>query len=164
MSGRCTVLVCGDPSRGDDGAAIAAVARLERGDPPATRVRRVGQLEPDDLVNAVAGGGRCVVVDAVRGIEPGRVIVAPLRSIAASDGPQPASSHALPLEIVIGLAEALGADLDRAVFVGIGGRRFELGTGLSPAVNAALDVAAATIDQRIAGRAFVAGREVTSCA
>ena len=149
MIGRCTILVCGDPSRGDDGAAIAAVARLERADPPAACVRRVGQLEPDDLVAAVASGGRCVVVDAVRGVEPGRIIEVPLGRLAAADGPQPASSHALPLEIVIGLAEALGADIDRAVFVGIGGHRFDLGTGLSPAVAAALDAAAEAIDRAI---------------
>jgi len=161
MSGRCTILVCGDPSRGDDGAAIAAVARLEQDRPPATRVRRVGQLEPDDLVAALGAGGWCVVVDAVRGIEPGRVVVVPLRSLAASDGPQPASSHALPIEIVIGLAEALGADLDRALFVGIGGRRFELGTGLSPEVIAGMDAAAGTIDRQIA---HLVRREALPCA
>lgn len=161
MSGRWTILVCGDASRGDDGAAIAAVARMSRGDPPGTRVRRVGQLEPDDLVRAVSGGGRCIVVDAVRGIDPGRIIEVPLQALAAHDGPQPASSHALPLEIVIGLAEALGAEMDHAVFVGIGGRCFELGTGLSPIVERALDAAAAAIDRRIAGGA---ARTVTTCA
>jgi len=161
VSGRWTILVCGDASRGDDGAAIAAVARLERCNPPAIRVRRVGQLEPDDLVSAVAAGGRCLVVDAVRGVEPGRIVEVPLRRLIASDGPQPASSHALPLEIVIGLAEALGADIDRAVFVGIGGRSFELGAGLSPAVIAALDEAAATIEGRIAARKE---SEVAPCA
>jgi hydrogenase maturation protease len=152
VSGRWTVLVCGDASRGDDGAAIAAAARLEHGGFRTTRVRRVGQLEPDDLVSALAAGGRCLVVDAVRGVEPGRIVEVPLRRLTTSDGPQPASSHALPLEIVIGLAEALGADIDRAVFIGIGGRSFELGAGLSPAVVAALDEAAETIDGRIAGR------------
>ena len=161
MSCRWTVLVCGDASRGDDGAGIAAVARMEHGSPPATRVRRVGQLEPDDLVKAVSGGGRCIVVDAVRGIEPGRVIEVPLHALAAHDGPQPASSHALPLEIVIGLAEALGADIDRAVFVGIGGRRFDLGAGLSPSVEHALDAAAAAIDRRIASHPVT---EAPTCA
>jgi hydrogenase maturation protease len=159
VSGRWTVLVCGDPSRGDDGAAIAAVARLERDAPP-VRVRRVGQLEPDDLVKAVSGGGRCIVVDAVRGIDPGRIVEVPLRTLGAVDGPQPASSHALPMEIVIGLAEALGADIDRAVFVGIGGRCFELGAGLSPGVAASLDRAAQAIDRRIAG----VGRAAARCA
>ena len=161
MSGRWTVLVCGDASRGDDGAAIAAVARIEAGSAAATRVRRVGQLEPDDLVKAVTGGGRCIVVDAVRGIDPGRIIEVPLQAICAHDGPQPASSHALPLEIVIGLAEALGADIERAVFVGIGGRCFDLGAGLSPSVERVLDAAAAAIDRRIASRPAT---EVTTCA
>jgi hydrogenase maturation protease len=150
MSVRRTVLVCGDASRGDDGAAIATVARLDRRENPGLRVRRVGQLEPDDLVEALSGGGRCVVVDAVRGIEPGRILAVPLRQLGLADGPQPASSHALPLDVVIGLAEVLGADLDRGAFVGIGGSAFDLGAGLSPAVEAALDGAGDLIERVIA--------------
>jgi hydrogenase maturation protease len=149
MSARCTVLVCGDASRGDDGAGIAAIGRLPVNRRRRAHVRSVGQLEPDDLVEALRTGD-CIVVDAVRGIEPGLVIEVPLRRLAETDGPQPASSHALPLEIVIGLAEALGAEIDHAAFVGIGGRDFELGTGLSAPVEAALDRAAGAIDRRIA--------------
>ena len=151
-----TILVCGDPARGDDGAALAAVRRLAPLGRHGLRVRRVGQLEPDDLVEALADG-TCVVVDAVRGIEPGRVVDRPLREIASRAGPVPASSHALPIETVIGLAEALGADVDRATFVGIGGERFGLGAGLSASVEAGLDEAAEMI-----GRAV--REEISECA
>ena len=148
MTAPCTLLVCGDAARGDDGAAIAAVARLGPSRRIGVRVRLVGQLEPDDLVGALANG-RCVVVDAVRGVEPGAVVEIPLRRLAAPGGPMPASSHALPIPTVIGLAEALGADLDRGRFVGIGGDRFELGAGLSGRIEDRLADAADAIERSI---------------
>jgi hydrogenase maturation protease len=156
VSAPATVLVCGDPARGDDGAGIAAVARMRRADRIGVDIRRVGQLEPDDLVDALAAGD-CVVVDAVRGIEPGTIVEVPLRRLATAGGPQPASSHALPLATVIGLAEALGADVDRATFVGIGGNRFDLGTGLSAPVATGLDACVTAILRHV-------GRDGRSCA
>jgi hydrogenase maturation protease len=148
MTPRCTVLVCGDVARRDDGAAIAAIARLAPFQRSGVRVRVVGQLQPDDLIEALADG-RCVVVDAVRGVQPGRVVEVPLGALSGFDGPQPASSHALPVRAAIGLAEALGADVGRAGFVGIGGSAFDLGFGLSPVVEQTLDRAAAAIDHAI---------------
>jgi hydrogenase maturation protease len=148
MTATCTVLTCGDASRADDGAAIAAIGRLTEDRRQGVRVRLVGQLEPEDVLEALLAG-RCIVVDAVRGVEPGEVIEIPLRSLGATGGPQPASSHAMPIAIVIGLAEALGADLDNGVFVGIGGRSFELGSSLSVPVEAGLGALAAAVDQRI---------------
>lgn len=148
MTGRWTVLVCGDRYRRDDGAAHAALDRLADL-PRSVEVRRVGQLEPDDLVAAVTSGS-CLVVDTVRGVEPGTVIAMPLASLGRG-GPTPASTHALPLVTVIGLAEALGADLRKATFLGIGGQRFGLGQGLSRPVERGLDAFAATIDGAVRG-------------
>jgi hydrogenase maturation protease len=143
-----TILVCGDRARGDDGAAIEAVAHLAPARRYGVRVRVVGQLEPDHLVTALLTG-RCIVVDAVRGVPPGRVVEMPLRRILEPDGPQPASSHALPVGTVVGLAAALGADIDQGWFVGIGGAEFGLGTGLSETVEAAVGSVAAAIDRRL---------------
>ena len=134
---RATVLVCGDRHRKDDGAAQVAADRLADTLLGDVVLRRVGQLGPDDLVAATATG-HCLVIDAVRGIAPGSVVALPLGELEAA-GPASASSHALPLPTVIALAEALGADLARAAFVGIGGETFDLGRGLSPRVEAALD-------------------------
>ena len=144
MSATVTILACGDPSRGDDGAAVAALDRLPNEVAGHVVVRRVGMLEPDDLVAATADGS-CLVLDAVRGVEPGAVVELPVADLAALDAPAPASSHALPLEVVIGLAEALGARLDAATFLGIGGADFDLGRGLSAPVRAALDAYASRI-------------------
>ena len=144
MSTSWTILACGDPSRGDDGAAIAALERLPVEVAARLVVRRVGMLEPDDLVAATRGGS-CVVLDAVRGVEPGSLVELPVADLACLGAPAPASSHALPLEVVIGLAEALGADLDAATFLGIGGSDFDLGRGLSDPVRDALDAYASRI-------------------
>jgi hydrogenase maturation protease len=132
-----TILVCGDRYRGDDAAALLGADRLEQVVPEDVVVRRVGQLGPDQLV-AAAAAGRCLVIDAVRGVEPGTIVVMPLADLRTA-GPASASSHALPLPTVIALADALGADIGRGTFVGIGGEAFELGEGLSPSVEDALD-------------------------
>jgi hydrogenase maturation protease len=136
ITGTWTVLVLGDPMRGDDGAALVAAEHLEARALP-LRIRRIGQLGPDDLVAALAEGP-CLVLDAVRGIPPGSVAELPLARVAHAGAPQPASSHALPAETIVLLAEALGARLDAGIFIGIGGEQFELGDPISPAVQQGL--------------------------
>jgi hydrogenase maturation protease len=134
---RATVLVCGDRHRQDDAAALVAADRLSETLPADVVVKRVGQLGADDLVTATSAG-RCLVIDAVCGIGPGALVSMPLSELAVG-GPASASSHALPIPTAIALAEALGADMARGTFVGIGGAMFGLGEGLSPHVAAALD-------------------------
>jgi hydrogenase maturation protease len=140
---QATVLVCGDRYRGDDGAALAAADRLAEALPADVVMRRVGQLGPDDVV-AATEVGRCLVIDAVRGVAPGTVVVMPLGDLQRA-GPASASSHALPLPTVIALADALGAKIERGTFMGIGGEAFGLGEGLSPRVEASLDAFATAI-------------------
>ena len=58
--------------------------------------------------------------------------------LAAGRGaPAPRSSHALPVSQVLALAATLGR-LPSGTFVGIGGRRFGFGQGLSRSVRAAM--------------------------
>ena len=142
-----TVLVLGDPMRGDDGAALLAAEHLEAGGTRHT-IRRVGMLGPEDLVAALADGP-CLVLDAVRGIAPGETVELPLDRVADAGGPQPASSHALPAGTIVRLAEALGARLESGTFLGIGGERFELGDGISPAVRRGLAGYERAIAQRL---------------
>ena len=138
MTATCTILVCGDPSRGDDGAAIAAISRLPADVALGVTVRTVGRLEADELAAATRHGS-CLVLDAVRGVEPGTIVELPLADLLADDAPTPATSHAVPFALVVGLAEALDADLADATFLGIGGEDFTLGAGLSWRVRAGLD-------------------------
>ena len=144
-----TVLVCGDRHRRDDAAALCAADLLGQVIPDDVVVRRVGQLGADDLV-AASSAGRCVVIDAVRGIAPGTVVSMPLVDLETR-GPASASSHALPLPTVIALADALGADMDGGTFVGIGGEAFDLGEGLTPRVEEALDTFVAAIARTLFG-------------
>jgi hydrogenase maturation protease len=170
VTARWTVLACGDPARGDDALGLVAVELLGREDRHDARVRCVGQLLPDDLVAALAAGP-CVVVDAVRGIGAGDLVEMPLRDLVSGDGPIPASSHALPLPMVVGLAEALGADIDNATFIGIGGGSFALGEGVGFAAWRGARACAAAIERHLhaADETFDADRidvplEVPSCA
>jgi hydrogenase maturation protease len=152
MSDDWTILACGDPARGDDGLADAAVNRLTAASRAHARVRRVRQLEAEDLIDALAAGP-CLIVDAVRGVEPGQVVEFHLRRLlSASSGPVPASSHALPVETAVRLAAALGANVDRGTFIGIGGEAYELGTGLSTDAARGVDPAARAIERWIGKR------------
>ncbi|MEO5941657.1 MAG: hydrogenase maturation protease [Candidatus Limnocylindrales bacterium] len=144
MNTRWTVLVCGDRSRGDDGAAIAAVERLPRRLKAATTIRACSQLEPDQLVAALLSGP-CLILDTVRGVTPGTMVEVPLANMLAGDAPADAATHALPMPIVVGLAASLGAPLGRGAFLGIGGSCLDVGERLSPAVDAGLTAYVAAI-------------------
>lgn len=157
MNPTMTILVCGDRSRGDDGAALVAVDRLSTELAGDVRIDRVGQIAPDDLLAAL-GSGRCLVVDVVRGVAPGQIIELPLRRVADRHAASSASSHALPLQTAIRLAAVLGADLSRGAFLGIGGTRFGLGEALSAPVRDGVDA----LSQAIARR--VLREEIASCA
>ena len=134
------LLVCGNADRGDDGAALSAVATLLPALPSALleclEVRRCGHLRVEDLLD-VPEGEVAVVVDAAVGIAPGHVVTLSIRDIVAgADAPTPRSSHELPVEQVLGLANTLRpGGLPEGTFVGIGGRRFGYGRPLSRSVR-----------------------------
>jgi len=135
---RVAVLVCGEPERGDDAAAFAAVATLPDTVRAIIDVVLCGQLEVEHLLD-VPDGLPCVVVDAAVGIPPGEVVAIPLAMVASRPGSgAPRSSHTLPPDQVISLAAALRGRPPEGVFVGIGGEEFGFGAGLSQAVLAGL--------------------------
>ncbi|MGC8635048.1 MAG: hydrogenase maturation protease [Candidatus Limnocylindrales bacterium] len=137
---RVLVLACGDPTRGDDAAALLAADRLRAGPSgrtvAAVEIRPVGQLEPDDLAD-LGPAARVVVIDTVRGIPAGTIVRRSLSELPKG-GPSPRSSHLLPLRDVLALVEVLRGSLPEGAFVGLGGETFELGAGLSAPVRAAL--------------------------
>jgi hydrogenase maturation protease len=134
------LLVCGNADRGDDGAALSAMATLLPTLPSALlerlEVRRCGHLRVEDLLD-VPPGEIAVVVDAAVGIPPGHVVTLPIRSIIGDPlAATPRSSHELPIEQVLGLANELRpGGLPDGTFVGIGGRRFGYGRPLSRSVR-----------------------------
>jgi hydrogenase maturation protease len=142
-----TLLVCGEPMRGDDALALAVLDAL----PPTARamadVRHVRQLMPDDLHPHASP---VIVLDAVAGPAPGTLVDLPLDRLAAASAGgdfNPASSHALPLPITLGIVERLAGGLPVGRFVGIGGADYTLGAGLSPAVRDAIAPCAARLSE-----------------
>lgn len=134
------LLVCGNADRGDDGAALSAVATLLPALPAAMlerlEVRRCGHLRPEDLLD-VRAGEVCILVDAAMGIAPGHVVTVPLRTVTGDmSTPTPRSSHELPIDGVLEEARARRpGGLPEGSFVGIGGRRFGYGRPLSRSVR-----------------------------
>ena len=134
------LLVCGNADRGDDGAALSAIATLLPSLPSAMlerlEVLRCGHRRVEDLTD-VPAGEVTVVVDAAVGIPPGHVVTVPIGQILSEAGsPTPRSSHELPIDQVLSLAQVLRpGGLPEGVFVGIGGRRFGYGRPLSRSVR-----------------------------
>jgi hydrogenase maturation protease len=133
---RVTLLVCGEPMRGDDGVATAIVGALPAATRGLTEMTRVGQLMPDDLLC----DGPVILLDAVEGREPGEVVDLSLAALHDVPGSRlvPTSSHALPLPIAVAVAERLGGRLPEGRFIGIATASYALGAGLSPAVRRAI--------------------------
>jgi hydrogenase maturation protease len=159
------VIVLGEPQRGDDGVAYVATRSVVGALDPTIRdrleVRETGQLDPADLVE-LAATGAAVVVDAVVGVPPGKVVVVPLGRLATAASeeggrrmdsddpiPTPRSTHVLPVDQLVALAAALRGSVPRGVLVGLGGSCFELGAGFSPPVEAALPAFGAAIRAEI---------------
>jgi hydrogenase maturation protease len=149
------VLVCGSADRGDDGAALCAVAHILPQLEPALRqrveIRRCPQLDAADLID-VADGEACLVLDTVIGVEPGIVVQIPLDELTRLEAVAPRSSHALPISQVLGIAEAIRGQLPRGSLVGIGGKWFGFGETRSRAVRdgmAAFEQAAAHAIQEL---------------
>ncbi len=155
MSGARPVrlLVCGSPDRGDDGAACEAVAALPARTRALADVRHVGGLDVDCLLDCRPGQA-VVIIDAVLGVPAGETVVRTLAELAR-DGRGPASSHALPLDQVLGLVRVLRGDLPAGVFVGIGGASFGYEARPSPAVLRGLPAFRAAIEAEVAR--FAAG-------
>lgn len=136
------LLVCGNADRGDDGAALRAVAHFLPRLYPAVlerlEVRRCQQLDALDLIDVPAGEA-VVILDTVVGVPAGRIVIMPLDELAARGCPiAPRSSHALPIDQVLGVARAVRGSLPPGVFVGIGGKWFGFGELLSRAVREAI--------------------------
>jgi hydrogenase maturation protease len=139
------VIGVGNEFRRDDGAGPAVVDRL-RGLVPAGVRLVTTDGEPTRLIEAWTGAGLAVVVDAVRADppHPGRVhrfvVDRPGAGVA-----RPASSHGFGIDDAIALALALDRMPGRLIVHAIEAADLTQGTGLTPAVAAAVDTATAAI-------------------
>jgi hypothetical protein len=72
-------------------------------------------------------------------VPAGRVVTLALETLAKRHGKvAPRSSHALPIDQVLGIAAGVRGSLPEGVFVGIGGKWFGFGDLLSRAVRCAI--------------------------
>jgi hydrogenase maturation protease len=153
------VFACGEPLRGDDGVAAVAVGLPLPFARDRARVRTVVGLTPDGLLG-LAPGTRVVVVDAVVGVEEGRLVRVELDELeTCAAALRHASSHQLPLSQVVGLAREM-RPLAPGVFLGVGIRSVRPGAGLSPAVRDAVPRLRAAIGAEV--ERLSRGREVAS--
>ena len=153
---RVVVAGLGSGFRRDDGAgplvAERAVTRAGRG-------TVIGPLaDPLDLLGEWDDADLAVVVDAVHsGRVPGTLTTVEL--VDGPDGELPgghrgsSSTHGIGLAGVLRLARAVDRGPRRVVVVGIEGDDFSQGTGLSPAVQAAVPAAVSCVVDLIEGGA-----------
>lgn len=142
MNGGVVVIGLGNPFRRDDGVGVVAALTLGEWALPAIRVV-TGISDSMRLLDAWAGAALAVVIDAAitGGAPPGRVRRCEPDELVAAPGRT--SSHSLDL----GRAVALGKVLDRmpdvlALFT-IEIEDIGYGSGLSPAVAAAVPMVVA---------------------
>jgi hydrogenase maturation protease len=147
------LLVCGNSDRADDGAALRAVRSLL-----AQHHHRVGRdvaIERCDHLDVlhlldVPTGQALVIVDAAIGVEPGEVVTTTLEElIDYPQGPSPHSSHSLPINQLLGVANVLAEKPLEGLFVGIGGSDFGFGERLSSSVVRGLPNFVSAIDHAV---------------
>lgn len=132
------LLGIGNPDRGDDGAG-RLIARLLRPDVPAGVEVVEHDGEATSLLAHLEGKSVAVIVDACRSGRPTGTVQrfdvsgTPLR--CARFG---LSTHGFGLEVAIELARSLGQLPPRCIVYAVEALRFDVGTGLSPAVAAAV--------------------------
>ena len=146
---RVVLLVCGEPMRGDDGVAHAVLDALSPEVRGLADVREVGQLMPDDLCDL--GDAPVVLLDAVDGIAAGKLVDLPLTGLsdACARGLSPASSHALPIPLTLGVVERLAGSLPKGRFLGVGAASYAIGASLSPPVQEAVTACCAQLGEWI---------------
>ena len=142
-AGRRPVMVIGvgNALRHDDGAGLVVARRLRarRGGVPITV--REHEDETLALLDLWAGSDAVVLVDAIRsGAAPGTI-----HRFDASEEPLPSelrgssSTHAVGIGAAIELARSLQRLPRRVLVLGVEGRRFDAGVGLSAEVEAGVD-------------------------
>jgi hydrogenase maturation protease len=144
------VIGVGNSERGDDGAGPEVIRLLGSMAPPGMGLLATSGSDPATIMDAWAGVGTAIVVDAmISGAAPGSVTRFDL-----TQGPLPSavrlvSTHALGATTAVELARALGRLPARLIIYGIEAGTMGDGSGLSPPVAAAVDVAARLILEEV---------------
>ena len=128
------IIGCGNPQRGDDAVGIVAAEKLRA----LGIAAKVCPGETSELMEAWAGADDVIVIDAVvTGAPTGTIHIwngQQLPAFATSAG----STHGLGVAEAIRLARALNRLPARLRVYGIEGKQFEIGAGISAAVEQAV--------------------------
>jgi hydrogenase maturation protease len=149
------VIGLGNRLRGDDAAGLE-VARIIGEQAQQVSVVTC-EREPSDLIQLWEGAPLAIVVDALEGGAPGdlhRLELEPGDPLPAEwPRSRTASTHALDLPQVVGLAQSLDRLPGRLVVLGIAGQTFATGAPLSPGAMAGVDAAVAAVRKELDHRA-----------
>ena len=146
---RAVVIGVGNEYRRDDGVAPAVLAALD-GDPIPGVTTVLCDGEPAALLDAWTDVDTAIVVDAVlcEPCTPGRIWTSTVDGWPARTGT--AGSHALGIPDAIRLGAALGRVPGRLVVYAVEAADLALGTGLTPAVLAAVPEVVRAIRRELA--------------
>jgi hydrogenase maturation protease len=162
-SGRRVVIGVGNEYRRDDGfgpCVAARLANLRRSDPWLSGVDVLAcDGEPTRLIDLWAGADLAVVVDAARD-SVGHAghrheLELELDGLGGLGGDSPTSSHSshgIGLGSTVELARTLGRLPRRLVVLAVSGCEFGFGTGLTPAVAAAVAPAVKRVRDLVSGQ------------
>ena len=148
------VIGVGNPLRHDDGVGPRVARELEALAPPGVEVRTHDGNGPG-LMDAWQGASAAVVVDAVSSGAPAGTIL----RFDAGARPLPGhlratcSTHGFGLDNAVELARALDRLPGRLIVIGVEGDDFSRGSGLSGAVEAAVERAVEAVMKEIGGLA-----------
>jgi hydrogenase maturation protease len=129
------IIGCGNRERADDGAGVMVAERLRALAVDAD----VRAGEASELIEAWSGAAEVIVIDCVvSGAAPGTVQVWDGRHPIAFDR-STGSTHGFGIGEAIELSRALGCLPARLRVYGIEGKRFEIGSEVSPEVERAVE-------------------------
>lgn len=149
MDSPIVVFACGDPLRGDDAVAPLACRSLPAEVLARAELRVVGALEAEVLI-ALPAGTWVVIVDAVVGPPPGQLVEMDLAELSGrSAALVTTSSHQLPLDRVVGLAQLLRDEPLEGRFVGVGIESVVAGMELSESVARAIPALRDTVARAV---------------
>jgi hydrogenase maturation protease len=141
------IIGVGNALRGDDAVGLEVVRLLRARAQSAGIAVYEHEGEPTGLLDLWEDFGAVVLVDAVRtGAAPGTIHRADASSAPLpTDLCGPSSTHALGIGEAVELARELRRLPARAVLIGVEGRCFDAGSGLSEQVRAAVAPAAEAV-------------------
>lgn len=157
MNSSIVVIGLGNSYRRDDGVGIVAALALARSAGPAVRVV-TGISDSTGLLDAWAGAALAVVIDGAvtTSAAPGRVRRCRADELVAGHGRT--SSHSLDLAGAFALGQALDRVPDALVVLTVEIADIGYGTGLSPAVAAAVPKLVAMAAAEIERPDYLPGR------